>query len=83
MLVDRPRTLVWRTIARAPYPDSVEWCVSLVEDGDGTQVSESFQVLKMPWLMEQLLWLVMPAHRDRTTDLVEDLVRLKVVVESA
>jgi hypothetical protein len=33
--------------------------------------------------MEGLLWLAAPGHRDRTTDLVEDLARLKALVESA
>lgn len=80
-VADRPRTLVWRTVRRFPYLDSVEWCVRLDEDGAGTRVSESFQVLRIPRLMEWSLWLVMPAHRDRTLDLVDDLARLKAVVE--
>jgi hypothetical protein len=82
VLADSPHTLVWRTVARAPYLDSSEWRVSLVEDGVGTRVTESFEVLKIPRLMEWLVWFAMPAHRDRTADLVEDLGRLKVVVES-
>ena len=82
VLADRPHTLVWRTIARVPYLDSSEWRVSLVEDGTGTRVTQSFHVLTIPRLMERLIWLVMPAHRDRTTDLAEDLARLKDVVES-
>jgi uncharacterized protein YndB with AHSA1/START domain len=81
-LVHRPHTLVWRTIARRPYPDSVEWRVVLDDEGASTRVSESFEVLNMPRLMEWFLWLALPAHRDRTADLVEDLGRLKVVVES-
>lgn len=81
-LVQRPRTLVWRTVARPPYPDSVEWRLILDDDGEKTRVSESFEVLDMPRLMEWLVWFAMPAHRDRTADLVEDLSRLKVVVES-
>jgi hypothetical protein len=36
----------------------------------------------MPRLMEWLLWLAVPGHRDRTVDLAEDLLRLKAVVES-
>jgi uncharacterized protein YndB with AHSA1/START domain len=81
VLADRPHTLVWRTIARAPYFDSSEWRISLVESGAATQVTESFQVLKMPRSVERLLWFAMPAHRDRSTDLAEDLARLKGVLE--
>jgi uncharacterized protein YndB with AHSA1/START domain len=80
--VARPHTLVWRTVARAPYLDSTEWRMSLVEEGEGTRVSESFQVLKMSRLIEAILWLAMPAHRDRNTELADDLARLKGVVES-
>lgn len=82
VLADRPHRLVWRTVAQAPYLDSTEWQVSLVPDGTGTRVSESFEVLKMSRLMERMLWLAMPAHRDRTADLLADLSRLKAVVES-
>lgn len=83
ILADRPRRLVWRTIPRAPYLDSTEWRVSLDADGAGTRVRQSFEVLEISWLMERLLWVGMPAHRDRTGDLVADLDRLKAVVESA
>jgi uncharacterized protein YndB with AHSA1/START domain len=83
VLADRPHTLVWRTVARLPYLDSTEWRVNLVADGAGTRISESFEVLKMSRLMERMLWVAMPAHRDRTADLLADLGRLKAVVESA
>jgi len=83
VLVDEPHELVWRTVPSGPYLDSVEWSLSLAKDAGTTRVSESFQVLSMPRLMEGLLWLAAPGHRDRTTDLVEDLARLKALVESA
>jgi uncharacterized protein YndB with AHSA1/START domain len=83
MLVERPQTLVWRTVARAPYPDSVEWRINLVEHETGTLVSESFEVLKIPRLMEWVVGIGVPAHRDRTPDLTEDLQRLKGLVELA
>ena len=83
VLADRPHTLVWRTVARAPYLDSTEWRVSLAADVAGTRISETFEVLKMSRLMERLLWVAMPAHRDRSSDLLADLGRLKGVVESA
>ena len=65
-LVEKPRTLVWRTVARLPYLDTTEWRVSLNEDGEETRVTESFQVLRMARPMEWLLWFAMRAHRDRT-----------------
>jgi len=82
LVADRPRVLVWRTIPNGPYRDSVEWRIEL--DGrDGTaRVTESFEILHIPRVMELMVAVAMPAHRDRTGDLRADLVRLKDVVES-
>jgi uncharacterized protein YndB with AHSA1/START domain len=80
--VDKPRRLVWRTVARPPYLDSVEWQVTLTEEPEGTRVSQSFEVLKIPKAMEWAVGLAVPAHRDRSTDLAEDLERLKAVIET-
>jgi uncharacterized protein YndB with AHSA1/START domain len=79
--VDEPFRLNWRTIPSGPYPDSVEWRIDLAPEDGGTRVRESFTVLAMPRLMEWLLWLVVPAHRDRTHDLQSDLERLKRLAE--
>ena len=75
--------LAWRTVPRFPYPDSVQWELSLVEADSGTTVTESFEVVKIPKVMEWGIGVAMPAHRDRSADLGEDLLRLKKVVESA
>ncbi|MGH3733011.1 MAG: SRPBCC family protein [Acidimicrobiales bacterium] len=79
--VDAPHELVWITVPSGPYLDSVEWRLSLTADAEGTLVRESFRVLRIPRLMEWGIAVVMPAHRDRTTDLADDLARLKLVVE--
>jgi uncharacterized protein YndB with AHSA1/START domain len=81
--VDPPRRLKWRTVPRFPYPDSVQWELSLLETDSGTTVTESFEVVKIPKVMEWGIGVAMPAHRDRSADLGEDLLRLKKVVESA
>ncbi len=81
--VEVPHRLGWRTVTRFPYPDSVEWELRLTETREGTEVVESFRVVKLPRVMEWLIGIFMPAHRDRSTDLAEDLARLKEVVESA
>ena len=80
--VEPPRRLAWRTVPRFPYPDSVQWELSLAEEAGATVVTESFEVLKVPKAMEWGIGVFMPAHRDRSTDLGEDLMRLKEVVES-
>jgi uncharacterized protein YndB with AHSA1/START domain len=82
IVANEPCELVWQTVARAPYPDSVEWHLSLTPQDGGTRVRQSFQVLHMPWWMDRAVSLAVSAHRDRTADLVQDLARLKAVVES-
>lgn len=80
---NEPAQLVWRTIPNGPYPDSVEWQIDLVPETAAPGVRESFTVLAMPRLMEWLLWVVVPAHRDRTHDLESDLKRLKSLAENS
>ena len=80
--VDEPRTLVWRTLRRFPYADTVEWRLALADGGASTRVTESFTVLRVPRVMELVLGLALPAHRDRSQDLADDLGRLRRVVES-
>jgi hypothetical protein len=64
------------------YTDSVEWRIVLTPESDGTRVSESFEVLRLSKALEAVLGVVMPAHKDRTADLADDLQRLKDLVES-
>src|SRR5690349_10752458 len=71
-----PYELVWRTIPTALYLDSSEWRLTLEEAGDGTTISEQFQVLRGPKALVVALGVMIPAHRDRTTALVADLERL-------
>jgi hypothetical protein len=73
---------VWRTVARFPYLDSVEWNLTLSEEGSTTLITESFEILRLSRAMEGLLNVVMPAHRDRSADLAADLDRLKALVEA-
>jgi uncharacterized protein YndB with AHSA1/START domain len=78
---DEPRRLVWRTMPSGPYPDSVEWHIELTPENGSTRVRESFTVVTMPRLMEWLVTATVPAHRDRTRDLENDLQRLKSLIE--
>jgi polyketide cyclase/dehydrase/lipid transport protein len=80
-VADAPRELVWRTVPRFPYPDSVRWRVSIEPEGVGARVSESFDVLRLPRVMEWGISVALPQHNDRTSDLAGDLARLKALVE--
>jgi len=64
------------------YRDSVEWRITLTPEGDGTRVRESFEVIRLAKAVELFIGVVMPAHKDRTADLANDLGRLKELVES-
>jgi hypothetical protein len=71
-----PYELVWRTVPTALYPDSTEWRIRLRRNGSGTDIEQSFTVIRGPKLLAFVYGLVLPAHRDRTAALIEDLRRL-------
>jgi uncharacterized protein YndB with AHSA1/START domain len=77
-----PHMFVWRTVARFPYLDSVEWKLILAEESSATRVTEAFEILRLSKAMESVINVVMPAHRDRSADLAADLDRLKSLVEA-
>lgn len=82
VVADAPRELVWRTVPSGPYPDSVEWRITLCPEGDGTRVTESYRIVHIPKLMEWVITAFFPPHRDRTSDLERDLDRLRALVET-
>lgn len=71
-----PYELVWRTVPSALYPDSSEWRIVLDKLGAGTRISQHFRVLRAPKVLSTLYALMIPAHRDRTNALIQDLERL-------
>jgi hemerythrin-like domain-containing protein len=68
--------LVWRTVPTALYPDSSEWRITLDKVDGGTTISQRFRVVRAPKVLSVLYALMIPAHRDRTAALAEDLRRL-------
>ena len=74
-----PYELVWITVPTALYPDSSEWRLALATVEGGTRISQQFRVLRAPKALAVLYALVIPAHRDRTAALVDDLTRLGAV----
>ena len=71
-----PYELVWRTVPTVLYPDSSEWRIALEPVDAGTQISQSFRVVKATKALSVLYALLIPNHRDRTRALMEDLERL-------
>ena len=62
-------------------PDSTKWEFELASTGAGTTLTQRMQVLNIPGLYERAFALMLPQHRDRTSDLEGDLQRIKVHVE--
>src|ERR1041384_7583954 len=81
-VADAPNEMVWHTIAGPIQRDSTEWRVRLRPTPEGTEVTESFRVLRLSRALEIFFGLIQPAHRDRSKDLADDLARLKSVVEA-
>jgi hypothetical protein len=77
-----PYELVWRTVSSVWSPDSTEWAIRLrpaddrAETGRGTIIEQTFEVVKAPKVLDVVYASVIPAHRDRTAALTEDLRRL-------
>lgn len=73
--------LVWRTVPSLRYPDSTVWRLRVEPHGDGTRLSQAFEVVKAPALLDVLYATMLPAHRDRDAALQEDLRRLGALAE--
>jgi hypothetical protein len=78
-----PYELVWRTVPTRMYPDSSEWRIRLEEVDAGTKVSQQFHVVRATKVLAVLYALMIPRHRDRTTELEADLTRLGAVARAA
>ena len=72
----KPYEMVWRTVPSALYPDSTEWKISLQATGNTTEIEQSFRVVRCPKALALAYGILLPAHRERTAALVEDLRRL-------
>jgi len=68
--------LVWRTVSTALYPDSTEWRIRVTPHDGGTLLEQQFDVVRAPKLLDMAYARVVPAHRDRTAALTDDLRRL-------
>ena len=55
-----PYELVWRTVPTTLYPDSTEWAIRLRPVGDGTEIEQTFTVLRGSKLLAILYGLIIP-----------------------
>ena len=73
---DPPRELAWRTVPTPLFPDSTQWRIRLDPREGRTLITQSFTVVRAPWLLDRLYARLIPAHRDRDARLAEDLARI-------
>jgi hypothetical protein len=80
---DPPREFGWRTVPSQLYRDSTDWRITIEPVTEGTRIVQTYDVLRLNPVMERVIWLFMPAHRDRTPALREDLDRLAKIAADA
>lgn len=80
-VADPGRVLEFTTWGGVPK-DSTRWRFELTPTASGTRITQSFEVLKLARIWEIVIYLVVPAHRDRTGALSDDLQRLGDVAAS-
>lgn len=74
--VDPLRELAWRTVSTPLFPDITEWRIRLEPRGDRTLITQTFTVVRAPWVLDRLYAALIPGHRDRDARLAEDLARI-------
>ena len=76
---DAPHVLAWRTEPSHRYRDSTEWRIELEPHERGTRIVQTYKILAINPVMERLVYLVTPAHRNRMPALGTDVERLAEV----
>jgi uncharacterized protein YndB with AHSA1/START domain len=78
------REISWRTIPTTVYRDSTIWTITVEPDGtDDTKVTQRYDVVKLSPLMDRLIYLAVPVHRDRHDALESDLRRIGHVARAS
>ena len=76
VVADGPRTISWRTVPTALFRDSTIWTYELEPTDSGCRITQRFEVVMIGPIMERLFYVIVPAHRDRSAALAEDVRRL-------
>ncbi|MET0903617.1 MAG: SRPBCC family protein [Acidimicrobiales bacterium] len=75
--VEQNRSISWRTIpTKLRYRDSTIWTYELEPTGRGCRITQRFEVVQLGPLTDRLFYAVIPAHRDRSDALADDVRRL-------
>ena len=76
LTVDAPRTISWRTVPTTFYRDSTTWTYELEPTERGCRITQRFEIVQLGPIMSRFLYATVPAHRDRSEALAEDVRRL-------
>ena len=57
--------------------------IHLEPTGTGTTITQSFTVVRAPWLLDRLYARLIPSHQDRDARLAEDLARIGTTARQA
>jgi uncharacterized protein YndB with AHSA1/START domain len=76
LAVEPGHAISWRTVPSRRYPDSTRWTLSVEPVGDRTLLRQEFEILRLHPVVDRLLFLLLPPHRDRSAALEADLRRL-------
>lgn len=63
-------------VRSVPDAGSTLWRITLEPEAGGTRIRQEYTVLTLPALTDTMIAQLLPAHRDRTAALREDLLRL-------
>lgn len=73
---DAPHTIAWRTVPTRLYPDSTVWTFELEPAERGCRITQRYEVVHVNPIADRLFYALIPAHRDRSAALRQDLVSL-------
>ena len=76
LTADEPRTISWRTVPTRLYRDSTIWTFELEPTEAGCRITQRFEVVMIGPIMDRLFYAAIPAHRDRSAALTDDIRRL-------
>lgn len=82
VLAAEPPELVWRTVPTTFYPDSTIWRIRVTPADGGTRLEQRFEVVRAPKILDVVYAAMVPAHRDRSAALTDDLRRLGALASS-
>jgi hypothetical protein len=81
LVADAPHTFAWQTVSTLRFPDSTRWQFRLEAVDGGTRITQSYELVRSPAVLAWIYSMMIPAHRERSSGLTDDLRRIGEVAE--